>query len=411
MKPLIVPDKLLKKNKAGGGSCAVSMEHLVIRPVCNKLPTARRGTQFRPYNAAGQQRPQICKNGDNEEETSTKISKIEKGKDVEGNANIEKETLSYDDWLAEQGLASPHPQKYNLEMKVEDLTSEDSDSTSKKGKIDDPSRVDVANKLEILENVQMSDKLDILTQDMKGMISRGEGEAESEKRKSRLQMFLKLLSDKKEESEKIVEQMENVSSICKQNMEKAEKPDSVTEVIKPVKETSKIISDKKDEPESVPKVVETDKGSSGTPQKVEKASKDGKGKMEVSDEGGGGIVISEESAIHKIISNKKDEPESVPKVIETDKGSSGTPKRTECAETQIEDMNKDDTGDKNAGIVAMNEIRKRTENELDEKGADEMEMAYDSECVDSSDSMEDCSSNETELACESQGEGQEEIHK
>ena len=123
-------------------------------------------------------------------------------------------------------------------MKVEDITSEDSASTSKKGEIDDPSGVDVANKLEKLKNVQMSDKLDILTQEVKGMISRGEGEAESEKRKSRLQMILKLLSDEKEESEKIVEQTENVSSICKQNMERAEKPDSVTKVIKPVKETS-----------------------------------------------------------------------------------------------------------------------------------------------------------------------------
>ena len=74
-------------------------------------------------------------------------------------------------------------------------------------------------------------------------------------------------------------------------------------------------------------------------------------------------------------------------------------------------MNKDDTGDKNAGTVTMNEIHKRTENELDEKGTDEMEMVHDSECVGSSESMQDCSSHETELACESQGEGQEEIRK
>ena len=89
----------------------------------------------------------------------------------------------------------------------------------------------------------------------------------------------------------------------------------------------KISSNKKDEPESVSKVVETDKGSSGTPQKVEKAGKDGKGKMEVSDEGGGRIVISEESAICKISSNKKDEPESVPKVVEQIKGAVGLQKR------------------------------------------------------------------------------------
>ena len=45
------------------------------------------------------------------------------------------------------------------------------------------------------------------------------------------------------------------------------------------------------------------------------------------------------------------------------------------------------------------------------KGTDEKEMAHDSECVDGSESTEDCSSNETVLACESQGEGNEEICK
>ena len=99
-------------------------------------------------------------------------------------------------------------------MKVKDVTSDDSDSTSKKGEIDDPSGVEVDNKLEMIEKCKMSDKLDILTQEVKGMISRGEGEAESEKRKSRLEMILQLLSDEKEESEKIGDQ--------KENMEKAE---------------------------------------------------------------------------------------------------------------------------------------------------------------------------------------------
>ena len=38
-------------------------------------------------------------------------------------------------------------------------------------------------------------------------------------------------------------------------------------------------------------------------------------------------------------------------------------------------------------------------------------MVHDSECVDGSESMEDSSSNDTVLACESQGEGNEEIRK
>ena len=105
-----------------------------------------------------------------------------------------------------------------------------------------------------------------------------------------------------------------------------------------------------------------------TPQKVQKASKDEKGKIEVSDDGGGQSVDSEEAGMHKINTEKVGEPQSVTKVIETDKGSSGTPKKTECADTQIDGVNKDDKDDKNAGTVAMNDLHKRTEKELDKKG-------------------------------------------
>ena len=69
-------------------------------------------------------------------------------------------------------------------MKVEDITSEESDTNSNKADIDEEvheSGIDVENKLE--ENVKMSDKLDILTHEVQEIISRGEGEAESEKRK------------------------------------------------------------------------------------------------------------------------------------------------------------------------------------------------------------------------------------
>ena len=62
VKPLVVPKNVPKENQAGGGSCTVSMEPFMIRPAHDNLPTARRGTPFRPYNAPGQKRPQIHKN-------------------------------------------------------------------------------------------------------------------------------------------------------------------------------------------------------------------------------------------------------------------------------------------------------------------------------------------------------------
>ena len=55
----------------------------------------------------------------------------------------------------------------------------------------------------------------------------------------------------------------------------------------------------------------------------------------MSGEGGGQSVDSEEAGIRKINTEKVDEPQSVTKVVETDEGSSGTPKMTECADTQI----------------------------------------------------------------------------
>ena len=141
------------------------------------------------------------------------------------------------------------------------------------------------------------------------------------------------------------------------------------------------------------------------------ASVNAKGKIEGTHEGGGRSVVSAGSAICKISTEIKDEPQSVTKVVKPDEGSSGTPKIG--ADTQIEDMTKNDTGVKDAGKFEMNDICKRKENELDQKGTDEMEMAHDSEGVHSSESTEDCSSNERVLVCENQGKDnvQEEISK
>ena len=54
MKPLIVLNKIPKLDESVGGTCVVSMEQLVLRPVHNKLPTAHRGKPFKGYNAPGQ---------------------------------------------------------------------------------------------------------------------------------------------------------------------------------------------------------------------------------------------------------------------------------------------------------------------------------------------------------------------
>ena len=120
-------------------------------------------------------------------------------------------------------------------------------------------------------------------------------------------MILKLLSDEKAEFKKIPEKTETASSIHKEITEKADKPDSGTQIIKPITKRSV------------------------TPQKVQKASEDEKGKIEVSDEGGGASVDSEEAAIHKINTDKVDEPQSVTKVIKPITKRSVTPQKVQKA--------------------------------------------------------------------------------
>ena len=120
VKPLILPEQVQTENKAGGGPCSVEMEPLKLRPVCDKKPTTRRGRPFRSLNAQGQKRAPIRKN--------------EESDNIQGDANIQIETSSYNEWLVKEGLASPPPKHKDkdMTMKVEDITSEDSEGTSEK---------------------------------------------------------------------------------------------------------------------------------------------------------------------------------------------------------------------------------------------------------------------------------------
>ena len=102
-----------------------------------------------------------------------------------GDASIQIETSSYNEWLVKEGLASPPPKhkdkdNYLLTIKVEDITSEDSEGTHEKQGVDqvETSDKNVENEAEEqTENVKMQ-KLNFLTQEVEDMISKGEGEAE-----------------------------------------------------------------------------------------------------------------------------------------------------------------------------------------------------------------------------------------
>ena len=226
MKPLILPKQVQTENKAGGGPCFIEMEPLKLRPVCDKLPTVRRGRPFRSSNTPGQKRAPIHKNEEND--------------NIQGDTNIQIETSSYNEWFVKEDLASPppkHKDNYLLTNKVEDITSEDSDGTSEKqgvGQVETSAR-NVENEVEEqTENVK-TQKLDFLTQEVEDMISKGEGEAEIQKKVERLQMILKSLDEEKKDSKKSSGPEGGTDTVIHklqtEKPEQAEKPDSVKNVI------------------------------------------------------------------------------------------------------------------------------------------------------------------------------------
>ena len=57
-KPVTVPNQVPDDNKAEGGKVSVELETLTLRPVCQKLPTARWG---KPFHSQGILHQDICK--------------------------------------------------------------------------------------------------------------------------------------------------------------------------------------------------------------------------------------------------------------------------------------------------------------------------------------------------------------
>ena len=153
MKPLIVLNKIPKLDESVGGTCAVSMKQLVLRPVHNKLPTAHRGKLFKGYNAPGQKRVvrKIENNADeknhDEQKAETDVKELEvgneldvkdinmdkdEGSECQGDAKVQLATGMYNEWLADQGLLmlSEPEERYDLKLKVKDIS--DSEETVNK---------------------------------------------------------------------------------------------------------------------------------------------------------------------------------------------------------------------------------------------------------------------------------------
>ena len=293
-----------------------------------------------------------------------------------------------------EGLASPppkHKDNYLLTMKVEDITSEDSEGTSEKQSVDqvETSDKNVENEVEEqTENVKMQ-KLDFLTQEVEDMISKGEGEAECLEKVERLQMILKLLDEEKKESKKSSGPDGGTDMvICKLQTKKAEKPESVKTV--------------------------AGKGSIATPIKTKPENVE-INKDEVSGKRPGASTPVKEKPIHKLETEKPEQAEKL------DSGSNAAGSRETPTKLQEECFTKDNDSD--ASKVKMKDICKTNVNEVDEKEIQsnvEMESGKDGDFTsgeDSSTGKEDYgqqgekSDGNQEVACKDEGEGKEAIHK
>ena len=108
-KPLVVPDKITHVQQEFGGTFAVSMKPLTLRPACDKLPTACRGQPFKHYNAPSQKRiVRKLEESDEEKKAVVDVTRVktdeENSMDYEGDAKIQLASGSYNEWLASQGL-------------------------------------------------------------------------------------------------------------------------------------------------------------------------------------------------------------------------------------------------------------------------------------------------------------------
>ena len=141
MKPLIVLEKIPTLDESVSGTCAVSMDQLVLRPVHNKLPTAHRGKLFKGYNAPGQKRTvhkienNADEKNDDEQKAETDVKELEvaneidvkdinmdkdEGSECEGDAKVQLAAGMYNEWLAGQGLLmlSEPEERYDLKTLV-----------------------------------------------------------------------------------------------------------------------------------------------------------------------------------------------------------------------------------------------------------------------------------------------------
>ena len=297
-----------------------------------------------------------------------------------------------------EGLASPPPKHkdyYLLTMKVEDITSKDSEGTSEKQGVDqvETSDKNVENEVEQTENVKMQ-KLDFLTQEVEDMISKGEGEAECLEKVERLQMILKLLDEEKKGTKKSSGSDGSTDMVIhKLQTKKAEKPESVKIVVRKGSTVTPI----KTKPENV---------------EINKDEVD-----EVSGKRPGASIPVKEKLIQKLETEK---PEQVEKL---DSGGNAAGSSETQTKLQEECFTKDMENDSDASKVKMKDIWKTNVNEVDEKEIEsnvEMESGKDGDFIsgeDSSTGKEDYgqegekSDGNQEVACKDEGEGKEEICK
>ena len=123
-KPVTVLNQVPDDNKAEGSKVSVALETLTLRPVCQKLPTARWGKPFCSQGILHKDTCEIPKN-------SESADKVEQHDGPEGDEAVEvEESTSYEDWLRDQGLSmnSTETTKFNVKVQVEDITHNENEN-------------------------------------------------------------------------------------------------------------------------------------------------------------------------------------------------------------------------------------------------------------------------------------------
>ena len=218
---------LIVKPPPASVSPKVKMEVIKLKPVVPvaRIQKARRGLPFHPSCRPGQKRSDVCVDKKSES-SDLQTDDVNISVQKPGDESIELEETSYEQWLAAEGLVQLQDQGQDI-RKINDVNIQNEDASKQDASKQDDSKQDDSKQDNSKEDDSKQDnskeddskqgdsvinegdkkqdekaimisKMDKMKRDVEEMLSKNEGQADSEERIRRLQNILQLLDNNNE---------------------------------------------------------------------------------------------------------------------------------------------------------------------------------------------------------------------